>query len=48
MTSRTFDIVLNGFLFKTFTVMSLIKQIVRKMGSEDKGCREILLEEKIM
>jgi len=26
--------------------MSLIKQIVGKMGSEDKGCIEIVLQEK--
>lgn len=46
-TSGTLDtLFLNGFLLKAFTVMSLIKQLVGKMGSEDKGCIEIALQEK--
>lgn len=34
--------VLNGFLLKTFIIMSLLKQIIGKSGSEDKGHIEIL------
>lgn len=46
-TSGTLDtLFLNGFLLKAFTVMSLIKQLVGKMGSEDEGCIAIVLREK--
>lgn len=37
---------LNGFQLKTF-IMPLVKQIIGKTGSEDKGHREILFQGKI-
>lgn len=37
---------LNGFQLKTF-IMPLVKQIIGKTGSKDKGHREILFQGKI-